>query len=235
MKISIVTINKNNANGLLKTVESVCMQTYADIQYIVIDGASTDQSLKVIEPFQNQISYMVSELDSGIYEAMNKGLQLADGNYVLFLNSGDVLCDNAVIANAASYLSGYDLIYGNMILSNKRDVIRKQPDKLSLRHLLSDTIWHPTTFYRTDLIKECQGYNIKLKIAADYDLLLRLVFIKHAVLRHIDLAVAVFDVSGLSSLPQSKSLLMGERHVAQRKHMPLYVWLPYQLYSKLSI
>jgi glycosyltransferase involved in cell wall biosynthesis len=235
MKISIVTINKNNANGLLKTVESVCMQTYADIQYIVIDGASTDQSLKVIEPFQNQISYMVSELDSGIYEAMNKGLQHADGNYVLFLNSGDVLCDNAVIANAASYLSGYDLIYGNMILSNKRDVIRKQPDKLSLRHLLRDTIWHPTTFYRTVLIKECQGYNTKLKIAADYDLLLRLVFINHAAIRHIDLAVAVFDVSGLSSLPQSKSLLMNERYIAQRRNMPFYVWLPYQLYSKLSI
>ena len=89
--ISIITINYNNKSGLSRTIESVINQTYSNIQYIIIDGASTDGSKKIIKKYEHHISYWISEPDSGIYNAMNKGVDKAVGDYLLFLNSGDYL------------------------------------------------------------------------------------------------------------------------------------------------
>ena len=95
-KLSIITINLNNAQGLEKTIKSVVSQTYSDYEYIIIDGASTDGSVDVIQEYRNKITYWVSEPDTGIYNAMNKGILKATGEYCQFLNSGDILVDNNV-------------------------------------------------------------------------------------------------------------------------------------------
>lgn len=95
-QISIITINYNNASGLEKTIRSVVEQTYNEYEYIIIDGASSDKSKEVIQEYQRYIDFWCSEKDSGIYNAMNKGIQKASGEYLLFLNSGDVLNNSAV-------------------------------------------------------------------------------------------------------------------------------------------
>ena len=98
-QISIITINYNNASGLEKTIRSVVEQTYNEYEYIIIDGASSDKSKEVIQEYQRYIDFWCSEKDSGIYNAMNKGIQKASGEYLLFLNSGDVLNNSAVLAD----------------------------------------------------------------------------------------------------------------------------------------
>ena len=111
-QISIITINYNNASGLEKTIRSVVEQTYNEYEYIIIDGASSDKSKEVIQEYQRYIDFWCSEKDSGIYNAMNKGIQKASGEYLLFLNSGDVLNNSAVLADIHGFLSGEDIVYG---------------------------------------------------------------------------------------------------------------------------
>ena len=111
--ISIITINYNNASGLEKTIRSVVEQTYNEYEYIIIDGASLDKSKEVIQEYQRYIDFWCSEKDSGIYNAMNKGIQKASGEYLLFLNSGDVLHNSAVLAAIHGFLSVQDILYGD--------------------------------------------------------------------------------------------------------------------------
>ena len=115
MKLSVVTINRNNASGLRKTIESVVNQTFHDFEYIVIDGASDDGSVDVIKEFADKITYWVSEPDGGIYSAMNKGVRKAQGEYVQFLNSGDFLVDGHVYERFFTGDIYADVAYGNRI------------------------------------------------------------------------------------------------------------------------
>ena len=115
MKLSIITINYNHKEGLLKTIKSVVNQTYHDIEYIVIDGGSTDGSVDVVKQYEDSISYWVSEPDCGIYNAMNKGVAKATGEYCLFLNSGDSLHGTDSILEFVSKLSGEDLLMGRVM------------------------------------------------------------------------------------------------------------------------
>ena len=116
IKISIITINFNNCKGLVQTLDSVAQQTYNNYEHIIIDGASTDGSKSIIEQYKNKnphVTYWVSEKDEGIYNAMNKGITHAQGQYLLFLNSGDYIEPN-ILEQAATSLTGTDIIYGNL-------------------------------------------------------------------------------------------------------------------------
>ena len=117
-KLSIITVNKNNAEGLRKTIESVVCQTFKDFEYIVIDGASTDESVAVIETYLANVTYWVSKPDRGIYEAINKGIKVAVGEYCLFLNSGDYLSSDSILEKAFSYGFFEDIVYGDVIFEN---------------------------------------------------------------------------------------------------------------------
>ena len=116
MKLSIITINLNNKNGLSETISSVIAQTFTDYEYIIIDGQSTDGSLEVIKQNANHINQWISENDHGIYNAMNKGLNLAKGEYCLFLNSGDSLYDSDVLQVLFSQSFTEDIISGGIEL-----------------------------------------------------------------------------------------------------------------------
>ena len=112
--LTIITVNLNNYIGLSKTVESVIGQTFKDFEFIVIDGGSNDGSIEVIKKFARNINYWISESDKGIYNAMNKGIQKAQGQYSLFLNSGDSLYNSGVLQAVSQYLTGeFDLICGS--------------------------------------------------------------------------------------------------------------------------
>ena len=113
MKLSVITINFNNRDGLRKTIESVVNQTFKDFEYIIIDGGSTDGSVDVIKEYADRIDYWVSEPDKGIYNAMNKGIDVAKGEYCIFMNSGDCFYVNDVYENVFRELDGVDIIIGD--------------------------------------------------------------------------------------------------------------------------
>src|ERR1700761_3218970 len=115
MRLSVITINYNNSAGLKRTIESIVSQDFADFEYIVIDGASTDGSAEVIKQYESQISYWVSEPDSGIYDAMNKGVRQAKGEYLLMINSGDLLVNNKVLDTVFKLNELKDIVYGNVL------------------------------------------------------------------------------------------------------------------------
>src|SRR5574344_525947 len=120
MKLSIITINNNDAAGLEKTIKSIINQTFTDYEYIIIDGGSTDESVEVIKKYTEHIDYWVSEPDKGIYNAMNKGINQTEGEYLNFLNSGDTYYDNNVLNKIKDWLN-YDIVAGQCIIDNRKE------------------------------------------------------------------------------------------------------------------
>lgn len=201
--ISIVTINYNNANGLLKTLQSVAQQSYRAIDYIVIDGGSNDASKTHITTFLPHINYWVSEPDKGIYHAMNKGIKVAQGQYLLFLNSGDFLADDTVIERILPHLQNTDIVYGDLFLCKNETRVREQsPNRIGVYELMLSTIWHPTAFINRELFDKYGAYNETLSITADYEFFIRSIIKHKASTRHVEIATAVFDLSGISNKPE---------------------------------
>jgi glycosyltransferase involved in cell wall biosynthesis len=135
MKITVITINHNNKSGLEKTIKSVCNQSNTDFEYIVIDGGSSDGSKEIIEDYQNEIACWVSEKDNGIYHAMNKGIKEAAGEFVVFMNSGDVFYNETIIDSLLNQLKDTDeILYVDVLLRNKKtntERIQKHPEKIN--------------------------------------------------------------------------------------------------------
>ena len=143
MKLSIITINLNNRDGLQKTIDSVVSQTFRDFEWIVIDGGSTDGSKELIEQYADHFSYWVSEPDKGIYNAMNKGIKVAKGEYLQFLNSGDWLVDEKALERCFWHESKADIAYGDLWFCNGEEKERyKYPNKLTLKYLYDFSLGH---------------------------------------------------------------------------------------------
>ena len=132
-KISIITINYNDKVGLKKTIESVINQTWRDFEFIVIDGGSTDGGKEILEQNSDKIDYWVSESDNGIFNAMNKGIKVATGDYLLFLNSGDWFYSSNVISDVEKIIDGsVDIYYGNAVFKfEKKDKIVEYDERIS--------------------------------------------------------------------------------------------------------
>lgn len=168
MKFSIITINLNNRDGLQKTIESVVTQTFKDFEWIVIDGGSTDGSKELIEQYADHFAYWVSEPDKGVYNAMNKGIKMAKGDYLQFLNSGDWLASNSVLQEIFDANPNADFVYGDHI---ERDgSIEESPEHLTLQRMFRSTICHQDVFHARKLFSECQ-YDENNKIVSDWKLL----------------------------------------------------------------
>lgn len=198
MELSIITINYNNKDGLQKTIDSVISQTWRDFEWIVIDGGSTDGSKELMEKYQDHFAYWCSEPDKGIYNAMNKGIAKAQGEYCLFLNSGDNLHDHNVLGRVFNNVFSADVIYGDVnFLLTDINWVNKYPDKLSTHFFLANTIGHPGSFIKRSLFQE-GGYPENLKIASDYYYFLKW-FREGKTFSHIDLIVSDYDTSGVSS------------------------------------
>ena len=171
MKLSIITINYNNLNGLKKTIDSVLSQSFQDYEWIVIDGGSTDGSKELIANHQNKISYWVSEPDKGIYNAMNKGIERATGEYCQFLNSGDYYIDSDVIQKVFSNKELKDVNYGNQWCIDDKGIIiekRSYPDSMSLTFLFRSPLGHQASFIKTEFVKKHpykESYRISAMVA----------------------------------------------------------------------
>lgn len=197
MKISVITINYNNVVGLRNTVKSVIDQSYEDVEYIIIDGGSTDGSMDVIVQNSGSIAFWVSELDHGIYDAMNKGIAHATGDYCIFMNSGDCFASSDSIDNVFKCSSLADIICGKTIFSNGQVVSAKED--VTMDTLFENALCHQSCFIRTSIMKK-YGYDASLKIVADRKFFVQALILDNCSYEAVDVDVAVYDVTGFSSL-----------------------------------
>jgi len=222
-KLSIITVNLNNTEGLRKTIESVVYQTFTDFEYIIIDGGSTDESVEIIKQYADKITYWVSESDKGIYNAMNKGILQAKGEYCLFLNSGDYLVDENVLENMFSLDFKEDIVYGNRI-NIYENATRKEvkfPDKLKFSFFFKGALPHQATFFKKYLFDEIGGYAENYKYASDW-LFYMLAFIKYkSSYRYIGKNIVYFDCTGISSDVNNRNEMFAEREYILKKEFPL--------------
>ncbi|MGC3976976.1 MAG: glycosyltransferase family 2 protein [Paludibacteraceae bacterium] len=221
-KISVITINYNNALGLEKTMQSVLAQNFDDYEYIVIDGASTDGSIEIIRKLELQVTYWISEPDSGIYNAMNKGIKKASGDFLLFLNSGDFFTDNEVLSDFVKVVKPQtELCSGNLWLSGRNGEEQKltPPAELTLHNCIEKGLLHPATFIRRDLFHKYGLYNEQNRIVSDWEFFLLVGGLHSVNYQSIDRDIARFDTDGISSLNQV--LLRKETKEVLDKLIPL--------------
>jgi glycosyltransferase involved in cell wall biosynthesis len=211
-KLSIITINYNNLEGLKRTVESVVNQTWQEFEYIVIDGDSTDGSAEYIRSQSDYIDYWVSESDKGIYNAMNKGIAKATGEYLLFLNSGDHLFDDNVLHESHQILIQKDLIYFNLNFVDKTNSwICKYKDKLLFSYLVKESLPHPATFIKATLFNKVGLYDEDLKIVSDWKFFLESICKFNSTYIRIDETLSTYYLDGFSSESKNRDLIFKER------------------------
>ena len=220
MRLSIITINYNNADGLRRTLDSVAAQTYRDIEHIIIDAASTDGSVNVIKDYVSVNSLndkplniiWSSEKDKGIYNGMNKGIRKASGDYIQILNSGDLLAAPDVTERMMAALypvprppyteNGFPaILYGNMIkkdYTSGKIIGRSREVEYSLRNYYSGTMNHDCCYIRRDLFDTYGLYDENLKIVSDWKWFLQAIGLGNIKPVYVDIDVTIFDASGIS-------------------------------------
>ncbi|TRX70549.1 glycosyltransferase family 2 protein [Carboxylicivirga sp. M1479] len=222
IKLSVITVNLNNVNGLRKTLDSVARQTFANYEHLIIDGGSSDGSIDVIKKYKKRFNgienglYWVSETDKGIFNAMNKGIRKAKGEYCLFLNSGDWLLKKDAIFKMFENSNGEDIVYAD-ILTDKNERWT-YPNSLSFFYFINNCIGHPATFHKRDLFEKNGLYNENLKITSDYNFFITAIVKNNATYRHVSLFFSCFDTGGISL--NNVSLKESEKRYILQKHFP---------------
>jgi len=215
--ISIITVVFNGEKHLEETIQSVVDQTYNNIEYIIIDGASTDKTLDIIKKYEQNISFWSSENDKGIYDAMNKGIAIANGEYIGLINSDDYYEPDAIeiIVNQINKHINTDVFFGNIYiinqyLSEKKIQTYKKGGNLEKKF----SIWHPSVFVKKHTFEKYGNFDLSYKIAADYELLLRF-YKKGCNFQYINKAISNFREGGISYYNKN---LAKEQFQLQLKH-----------------
>ena len=207
MRLSIITINRNNSAGLEATLQSVAVQTFREFEYIVVDGASTDDSVNVIKAHEGDFAHLkwVSEPDSGIYNAMNKGIRMASGDYIQILNSGDCLAANDVTERMLKALvtkGEPSILYGNMVkcFPDGRHLVDKcfAGQEITMLGMYSGTLNHDPVYIRHDLFEKYGYYDESLKIVSDWKWYLQAIIFGGEKPKYVDMDVTLFDMTGIS-------------------------------------
>jgi glycosyltransferase involved in cell wall biosynthesis len=231
-RLSIITINYNNAAGLQKTIESVASQTSADFEYIVIDGGSTDGSTEVIRRYEDKITYWISEPDRGIYHAMNKGILLAKGEYCHFLNSGDYLVGKDVTERMLHQMPDCSILYGNKIREINGKLVTQKSyagRPITLLDMYRSTIFHASAYIKRSLFDQYGLYDESLKMVSDWKFYLITVGLHNEKVVYRDIDVVWFDTQGISSI--DRALDQKERTQVLQQVLPKSILLDYQEFS----
>ena len=241
MIISIITICYNAVNVIERTINSVISQTYQDVEYIVIDGKSNDGTVDLIRNHLDRIDKFISEPDSGIYNAMNKGIKQMTGDYCLFMNAGDCFKNKNVLQEAVSYLTGEAVISGIEIdiRNGKVEDVSFPPHKLDFAFFCNNCIKHQATFIRTDIIK-ANLYDESMKIAADWKFWFQQLYINQHSYKWIDVDICLFsrdgisttDNSGVANSEREQTILseLGEEAVAEFNALRKRTFIQYVCY-----
>lgn len=247
MKLSIITINYNDAAGLKKTLDSVAMQTCANFEHIIVDGASTDGSVDIVCQYAdsqdirrqgNEATRQVvwlSEPDTGIYNAMNKGIRMASGEYLLFLNSGDVLVDENVVYDFIASDRIEDIVAGGTLLGVDERLPKYPPEVLTYELFVTDSLMHAATFIRRELFEQYGLYNEQHRIVSDWEFFVKVLVNNNCTYTTIDRLISLFDTTGISNQSSHSTLHEQERREVIDSYMPRLIPVYDELVEKRRI
>lgn len=199
---SIITVCYNEEKNIEKTCKSIFKQTLKNFEWIVIDGKSIDNTLNIIKKYNKCITSLVSERDDGIYNAMNKGIKRAKGEYVLFLNGGDQLKDKNVLQKVSDFIKGdnqkTNIYYGDMLYDDG-ELVSYKTSTLNEKFFIKKSISHQATFIKKNLLIKHKGYSEKYKIVSDYDFWIKTIIKEKAKTKYLPIVISIFDQNGMSS------------------------------------
>lgn len=227
MKLSVITVTLNNAFGLRRTLESVAAQTYFDFEQIVVDGNSQDASVEVIKECSTVFTNFkwISEKDKGIYDAMNKGIKMANGEYCLFLNAGDALEDDSVLDvlfknDVKSDIVSCNAIYEKSKYHDEHYVI--SPEVITASRLIVSYLPHQATLIRRSLFDDIHPYDTSFCVVSDWLFFIEALLKYNASYQHIQLFLSRCETEGISNNPKNNALMEEEFHRGLKKVLPLY-------------
>lgn len=251
MKLSIITINYNNAEGLRKTLASVASQTYKQIEHVIVDAASTDGSVDIIKEYARRVNseerrvksvIWSSEPDGGVYAGMNKGIKKVTGDYIQILNSGDLLAAPDVTGRMVANVEKYEcpaILYGNMLKSyDGKTIINRDtcgngmytPE--SFLYFYKGTLNHDCAYIRRDLFDKYGLYNEEMKICSDWEWYVKVIALGGEKAVYTDIDVTIFDMNGVSeSGGKNAELIKKERREYLEKILPATVLHDYDIFS----
>ena len=211
-KVSVITTTYNDAANLAKIMEQVCRQTYENLEYLVIDGMSTDGTQEIIRRYESDDRVRaVFERDSGLYNAMNKGVTLCSGEYIIFMNSGDLFHDERVVADMVPHLHA-DLVYGNTLRRRVRgEQLEKYHGKYKLMWLLLSgrMMSHQSLFTKTEIMRAFR-FDERYRISADYDFVVRAKKSKCSI-KYVDRTVSIMNnIEGISAQIENYDIMRAE-------------------------
>lgn len=215
MKLSIITINYNNLDGLKRTYNCVVTQSFTDYEWIVIDGGSTDGSREFIEAHQDSFSHWVSEPDRGVYHAMNKGILQAHGEYLSFMNSGDYYADSETLAEVFKNCNYADILFGYVIGEQTKDIYFPEvmTNNIHWSKIINSTIPHQGSFIRRSLFEDIGLYDESYKISADRKFFSSALINYSASYEFIPKPIAIFNQHGISASNDIEEEISRQRKV----------------------
>ena len=223
MKLSIITVNYNDAIGLERTIKSVISQTFRDFEFIIIDGGSTDKSVEIIRKYEKHIDYWVSEHDGGIYCGMNKGLRQAHGEYINFMNGGDCFYSSNVLEQIFSLGIETDIITGTHVGSPHPNIGK---NGVTMYDLCTGAIDHQASFIKREVALR-HPYDEKYKIVSDWKFFIEALIIDNCTFYYTDTIVVNVDMSGISN--SNKVLNNQEREAVLNELLPERILADYKL------
>jgi len=231
--VSIVTVCFNSAATIRDTIESVLSQTYAHIEYIIVDGGSTDDTIEIVKGYGDKIAKFISEPDQGIYDAMNKGIRAATGHAICMLNSDDIYSKNTAIESLVNTMesANSDTVFADLVYVNPRntrhitryyDSSRFHPKRLPYGWMPA----HPTFLVKRELYEKWGGYSLNYRIAADFEMIVRLLYKAAASYAYLPEAVVRMRTGGISTRGLSSSWILNNEIVRACRENGLETSLP---------
>ena len=223
MKLSIITICFNEKE-IRRTCESIVNQSWQDFEWIVVDGGSTDGTLNILNEYKDRINILISEKDNGVYNAMNKGIKLANGEWLSFMNGGDCFYDKNVLLHIFGKnedFSQYGVIYGHTA-TFASDKIQKWKKIKSKYYFLRKNLNHQSTFTRKSLFEKYGYFDEDFKICADFDKCCQILSFGEK-FKQVDVCVAKFDTTGISCNPAYSTLLKNEKNIVLKRYYSPFI------------
>jgi glycosyltransferase involved in cell wall biosynthesis len=229
LKVSIITVSFNSAKTIADTIDSVLSQDFPEIEYIIVDGGSTDGTVDIIRQNENRISQWISEKDQGMYDAMNKGIAMATGDVIGILNSDDVYMNTHVISDLMRVMQSQntEVVFGDLILvdsSNQNKIIRYydsgrfHPSKFKFGWMPA----HPTVFVKRELYQKVGKFSTTYQIAADYEMLIRILAIEKASYAYYPKPVVRMRSGGASTSGISRNWILNQEIIRACKENGIY-------------
>ncbi|QKJ30424.1 glycosyltransferase [Mucilaginibacter mali] len=239
LKISIITVTFNAADTIENCIRSVISQTYPNVEYIIVDGLSTDTSLAIIDKYKKHVHHIISEPDNGIYHAMNKGISLATGDVIGMLNADDIFASNNILADVANAFtaSGADIVYGDIDYIDKQSKIIRKWRSGKYKHGSFNWGWmppHPSFYARRTLFEKLGAYRPQYGSATDYELMLRYIHTHKSPVYYLNIVMVKMLVGGVSNKSISNRFKAWRNDIKAMRNngllFPLFsiIWKPFR-------